>query len=161
VIALLPFDDINEKTLRELEFLADFLDEQKKIPDEKISLLKPSSWVSKKNPPKCKLAVCLHKADLLKIRYEKAEDVFDVVFGSEWKITKGNIESKYKKTIIMRLFITSSLGFVKTLDNREIRNYVKDGDQIAYPGAWMPWNVERPFLWILEDEEEKEYPSYW
>jgi hypothetical protein len=162
VIALLPVDKVNEKTLSELEYLADFLHKQKSKPEqnEKIPSRIPF-MTGKKNIPQCKLAVCLHKVDLLKMRWEKAEDVFQVVFGSEWKNTKSKIETQYGEKIVMRLFVTSSLGFILTNDSKEAPNWVKDGDQIAYPSAWKPWNVERPFLWILEDEKEEEYPPYW
>jgi hypothetical protein len=167
VIALLPVDNINSATLDELEMLADVMIDQKPKQKETIQ---NSSWLPRniqKTIPavsESKLAICLHKIDLLNVRWSKPEQVFQVVFGNAWSESLRRIQNKHGVNIAIRFFVTSSLGFAQTLHNPcEIPNSVSmDGrDQIKYPDEWSPWNVEHPFLWILEGKEEEILPVYW
>jgi len=161
VIALLAVDQLSSRMLDELEMLARVMVEQKE--KQMPARVEPKTWPSRKplSPKKTKLAVCLHKMDLLNMRWGHPDQMFRAVFGNVWNETKLRLEKVSSLEICP--FVTSSLGFYLPLhDPCELPNSVSaDGRQIKFPEKWLPWNVEHPFLWILQDRKKEDLRPYW
>ena len=94
-----------------------------------------------------RLAVCLSKADLLKVLLP-IQELVKAVFGADVmaQFRNPNLQVEY--------FRVSAVGYLKQPNGREVPNLDTSGN-IREKDAWDPFNVVSPFFWIFESIERE------
>ncbi len=99
-----------------------------------------------------RIAVCLTKVDLLRLRGRDPTELVKMFFGAElFSLFK---EYSSMPNIDIEFFSVSSAGFIR--DSSGIKpNFDIVTGNLLEPQSWEPYNVEAPFFWFFENIERK------
>jgi hypothetical protein len=121
-------------------------------PEEYSNLVRSLlDWLvsQRQKPPLRWVAFCLTKTDLLPDPMLSPSDVIQADFG--YDMLTAIKEYSYRQDMAMKLFSVSSVGF---LDGPSSSANFRKG-QLMDTKRWIPWNIEKPFFWLLEEIERK------
>ena len=100
------------------------------------------------NNTNVRLAVCVSKADTLKIHLP-TEEYVRVVFG------EGMMRALSSARVIKQFFRVSSVGILHSADGRKRPNIDDDSKGLKDENRWNPVNVVAPFFWLFESIEKE------
>lgn len=100
------------------------------------------------NNQNVRLAICVSKADLLKIHLP-TEEIVKVMFG------EGIMRALSSPKVTKQFFRVSSVGVLRSSDGRKKSNIDDKLEGLIDESRWSPINVVSPFFWLFEAIEKE------